>query len=579
MQFLDIYNGKYASSLQTALLRILWCATAFIATYATHAETLGSPEADSLVRVLYEHIFTDYSTAQRYLDTLRQLPEVEPYQLNRIEGDIVFNQGNYFEALKFYKRGLYDMQAEHNDEFQMKMLRRILLCYNYTRNLQRIDYYTNRLQTLAEQHADSSMIAVAQFNRGKLELAQGDAAKGTASVERAIGLLLKSESPTKINDICFYYITLVEALQDSSHNREAMSTIGKMLAFINSSSDTQSRTSTLIDEGWLKDIEAHKAVLYSRLGQPDSARFYFNRFRDSDAVFEYDYNCIMPYLTENHLYDEIIDLSKQRQQFLINAGDTLGPDMAFIYNSLGEAYMKKGETALAATNFQALGALQEAMKHAEEQSAIDELTNNYEERQSQIEHERRIARTKQNATLCIVVLALLCGAGIAMRERHNARIIMKKNRWMAQTIDNMRAGTDAPADTGTEHTADASGEADTTDDIDRRIYDRLISEITRRKLYLNCDLTRDFLLEQYNIPKNKFAILFKNYGHTTYTQFINSLRLDYAIKLLNNHPNYTIDAIARECGIASTVTLYKLFSQKYGMTPTEYRKTLSERGM
>lgn len=66
----------------------------------------------------------------------------------------------------------------------------------------------------------------------------------------------------------------------------------------------------IIDDIWTRDIWAHKTVLYSRLGQPDSARIYYERFRDAPMACEYDYTCIMPYLTENGLYNDIITLSE-----------------------------------------------------------------------------------------------------------------------------------------------------------------------------------------------------------------------------------------------------------------------------
>ena len=43
-------------------------------------------------------------------------------------------------------------------------------------------------------------------------------------------------------------------------------------------------------------------------------------------------------------------------------------------------------------------------------------------------------------------------------------------------------------------------------------------------------------------------------------------------KLLKQHPNYTIRAIADEAGFNSTPILYSLFKKKTGMTPYEFKK-------
>ena len=111
-------------------------------------------------------------------------------------------------------------------------------------------------------------------------------------------------------------------------------------------------------------------------------------------------------------------------------------------------------------------------------------------------------------------------------------------------------------------------------DVDTILYRRLYDKLVRHQLFLDPNLSRDKLLEELNIPKNKFAQLFKKFAGTNYAHFVNDLRLDHACTLLRLHPNHTIEAVAHDCGFSSTSTLYTLFYQKYGMTPNEYRKAV-----
>ena len=46
--------------------------------------------------------------------------------------------------------------------------------------------------------------------------------------------------------------------------------------------------------------------------------------------------------------------------------------------------------------------------------------------------------------------------------------------------------------------------------------------------------------------------------------------------MLKQHTNYTIDAISAECGFTSASTFYTLFAQRFGMTPSEYKKAISK---
>ena len=45
---------------------------------------------------------------------------------------------------------------------------------------------------------------------------------------------------------------------------------------------------------------------------------------------------------------------------------------------------------------------------------------------------------------------------------------------------------------------------------------------------------------------------------------------------MKQFPNYKIESIATDSGFSSLSTLYKLFSEHFGMTPAEYRKILSK---
>lgn len=50
--------------------------------------------------------------------------------------------------------------------------------------------------------------------------------------------------------------------------------------------------------------------------------------------------------------------------------------------------------------------------------------------------------------------------------------------------------------------------------------------------------------------------------------------MDYAAKILKEKPNYSIEAVAKECGISVRQTFYRLFQKKFGMTPVEYRSSI-----
>lgn len=109
------------------------------------------------------------------------------------------------------------------------------------------------------------------------------------------------------------------------------------------------------------------------------------------------------------------------------------------------------------------------------------------------------------------------------------------------------------------------------DAIERRMFQRIHNFIIKDNNYLTSKMSRDMILKKTNVPKNRFAPLFRKYLGIKYTDYVNGLRLDFAVKQLEKHPEYTVETIAQECGIPKLQTFYRLFTIKYGMPPAEYR--------
>jgi YesN/AraC family two-component response regulator len=56
----------------------------------------------------------------------------------------------------------------------------------------------------------------------------------------------------------------------------------------------------------------------------------------------------------------------------------------------------------------------------------------------------------------------------------------------------------------------------------------------------------------------------------SFSQFVNGYRIDYAKKLLKEHPDMKTAAIAYECGFANETSFFRTFKNLTGMTPREW---------
>ena len=112
---------------------------------------------------------------------------------------------------------------------------------------------------------------------------------------------------------------------------------------------------------------------------------------------------------------------------------------------------------------------------------------------------------------------------------------------------------------------------------DERTFWKMMNIIIKKKMYLNPELSREDVTQEIYVPKNKFGNMFKTYAGTTFKAYINSLRIDEAMNLMKQYPDYTIETIAQECGMASVQTFYRIFGENTGMTPAEYRANLLDK--
>ena len=107
---------------------------------------------------------------------------------------------------------------------------------------------------------------------------------------------------------------------------------------------------------------------------------------------------------------------------------------------------------------------------------------------------------------------------------------------------------------------------------DEMLFRRAEKIILAHELYLRDNMSRSVLDDYVHIPKNKLALIFREFTGMTFPNYINSLRLKRAAEILIEHPTHTIESVANDCGIPVAQTFYRLFRDKYGMTPTEYRR-------
>lgn len=99
-------------------------------------------------------------------------------------------------------------------------------------------------------------------------------------------------------------------------------------------------------------------------------------------------------------------------------------------------------------------------------------------------------------------------------------------------------------------------------------------KVRRDKLFLNYQLGRDDYARIMGIDKNRFATVLKEQAGNNLSAYLNNLRLEHSIELFRLHPEYSINEIATQSALPNISTFYRLFKEKYGMSPSVFRQQI-----
>ena len=97
--------------------------------------------------------------------------------------------------------------------------------------------------------------------------------------------------------------------------------------------------------------------------------------------------------------------------------------------------------------------------------------------------------------------------------------------------------------------------------------------VEQQHLHLQPDFDTDALAKLLGVSHDRLVRLFRNKTiHRTPEAYIDNLRVLAALRMLREKPQWTIAAIAEECGLGNIRTLQRRVQEVIGMTPAQYRQ-------
>lgn len=323
-------------------------------------------------------------------------------------------------------------------------------------------------------------------------------------------------------------------------------------------------------------LDSHKGYVYSKmaflayklkkggLSNAYAKKFYTTNFsKTQTGVLEMN-----DYLLKVGRYEEVLR-HNEAYLGLVNEADSLNFVRFRTLAQSSQAYSAMGDYVHAYLTLLQVYQIYQQMSTNRERSQIFQLADVEEGVTREYQLEKADYRLKVQCYVILgllaVTLVLLVLLGGLWRALH---IIRQKNCKMAELVLKLN-------DQHNEILARSEQEQQEGEkDMDEELFVRFDQQVKVQKLYLNYQLSRDDYAQLMGVDRNRFATILKKFASNNLSSYLNELRLEYSVTLFREHPDWSINKVAEESALPRISTFYRLFKDKYGISPNSFRKTL-----
>lgn len=362
------------------------------------------------------------------------------------------------------------------------------------------------------------------------------------------------------------------------------------------------------------------AYAYAAKGDIKTAESIYDKFKATKYAGTHDGALmIIPYLVEAHRYKEAQDFLKSEKEYWKVTADTISESyITMCLDNEIKIYEEQNDYKAANMVRKSIIEISDIIHEQESKTSALELAEEYKTtEQALLILQNKASIQKRNIVIWAITVILIFAAIMMVKIIRYNTTVRNKNRTLRKNIDEMMDYKDALVarqqelvnlneelerlkrsepdtqkesmdssedskgqdneDTMSETIGDTDSRPETRRrESDRILFDKINYEVITKQLYLKHDFSRNFLLERYNIPVNRFAMIFKTFAGCSFNQYVQQCRLDYAVRLMRDNPNWSLDAIAKDSNMSKTA-FYEQFQNKYGMSPSEFRNNYNNK--
>lgn len=531
---------------------------------------------------------------------------------------IVYNNAfqDFYTAAEYASKALEDKSADKNPERQQKLYSMAAAqyynCGNYTESLN----MANKGIDMAYKYDNRQLVAQLLLTVGECHSEVGNTGHALNSFDRCIEIIEEEKNKETDWDILYDLVTalsvkanLLADLKDYKALFKMENTYSNYLTQLNDMQEDVSGANDISNAAFYSIY----SIAYERTGNHIKARACFDKLLATRiAIAPEGATYVIPYLIETKKYAEALKKIKQEEEtWMKNRRDSI--DFNFSHNILMNKarilqatgkYKEAIETGMKAYNLS--DSLTRRIKNQNATWMSEEMgkkiLNRYIERQEKQLTVNRAANIIMGTLLfiCIILIFFIVRDNKLIKDKNRAssdlisELSLYKKELFRRIKNNEGTAGQTLASVKNENAEDGikdgkleiqdisdSDPVEINDDMsekNRQDYEKFLNierMIFERSLFVKPKLSKQDIAAETGISLSALNQLFSKFSKISFNNYLNNLRMERAAKLLREKQNYSIEAIAQECGVPVRQTFYRLFAKKFGMTPAEYRSNIN----
>lgn len=470
----------------------------------------------------------------------------------------------YNKALSFFQQAYSDPSVASNPEQQMQLLVRIMRTHFVLRNWKELPETSYQLYNLAKKHDAPAYVSMALFMRGKRFHMEGQKEKGYQTCLDAVERMKSTDYPDKNHELAAYYAILAKMYSEDERYEDALRMSDEQGHYAHLEHEDHSNC----QRGKYR-FYAIRLCLMERLGRHAEADSLYRLYGDTPMTDPICGDALLEYFRMRGDTDACLRFIDAALRNITEDGDTIGRNMRRLISDQGDIYFQLGQYQKAAECYANMGRIADSI-------SVRTLGNVAAEVYRAIDNEHAVARHRQ--ILIITVSAILLLLTVLALLARQGYVAGRKNRSMMNTIQQLMRYRDQVIQNGDPVKMGENDENDEEKSAEEeyRRFKEVDKRIMKERLFTQPDFGREELMRLLGVDKNTLPSLIQRYAGTNVPGYVSNKRMEYAVQLIKQHPEYTLGAISEACGIKSPATFIRNFKNTFGMTPSEFQKNMTE---